>query len=82
MEKYFKHSKRLMLVAMLALLLGTMATAVLGCGEHSSPEKRSRTRDGELSARIDVLERRQLAILDSLRAMEGKIRVLQGDNRR
>ncbi len=59
------------------LIIATIITsALLGCRQNSSPDGRAKLRDSELSQRIDKLEKRQIAILDSLRLLDEEIKTI------
>ena len=59
-----------------ALLLITIV-AFASCGKNSSPDGRAQLRDKELSERIDVLEQKQIVILDSIRLLNEKVNAIK-----
>jgi len=59
-----------------ALLLITII-ALASCGKNSSPDGRAQLRDKELAERIDVLEQKQIVILDSIRLLDEKLKAIK-----
>ena len=58
-----------------ALLMITMF-ALASCGKNSSPDGRAQLRDQELSQRIDEIEKNQIIILDSIKLLNERIKLV------
>ena len=61
-------------VTILAL---TLITTLFGCDKTSSPDGRSQLRDCELAQKIELLNKKQMVILDSLLVLDQKIEALK-----
>lgn len=51
--------------------------ALAACDQQSSPEGRSKLRDGKLAAELDSLKLQQAAVLDSIASIRSELRQLQ-----
>lgn len=62
------------------ILALTLTNFFFGCDKNSSPDGRAQLRDGELSNRIEQLNKKQIVILDSLKVLDQKIEALKIPN--
>ena len=61
-------------ITILALVL---VTGLFGCDISSSPDGRALLRDGQLEEIIELLNKKQIVILDSLKVLDQKIEALK-----
>lgn len=61
-------------VTILALAI---ATILFGCDKSSSPDGRAQLRDSNLAEKIELLSKKQIVILDSLKVLDQKIEALK-----
>lgn len=61
-------------ITILALVL---VTGLFGCDKTSSPDGRAQLRDSELDQKIELLNKKQIVILDSLKVLDQKIEALK-----
>lgn len=50
-----------------------LITVLFGCDKTSSPDGRAQLRDSELAQKIELLNKKQIVILDSLKVLDQKI---------
>lgn len=61
-------------ITILALVL---VTGLFGCDKTSSPDGRAQLRASELDQKIELLNKKQIVILDSLKVLDQKIEALK-----
>lgn len=63
------------------ILLTILMVLSLGCTENSSPEGRMKMKSADLQKQIDELKMQQIAILDSLQAINQNLKSLKTGNK-
>lgn len=61
-------------VTILALAITTI---LFSCDKSSSPDGRAQLRDSNLAEKIELLNKKQIVILDSLKVLDQKIEALK-----
>lgn len=59
------------------ILALAIITILFGCNKSSSPDGRAQLRDNKLAQKIELLNKKQIVILDSLKVLDQKIEKLK-----